>query len=121
MSWCPIHDPAIDSALGLFGIDDVPLVTEIHAGLTSLSDDANALVQLGLADSYGVLENGLLYEFVLRQDLKFSDGSPLTASDVKWSWERALKMSGTAGRARDVFGLIDGASAVIDGARLRSC
>ncbi len=115
MNWCPIHDPAIDSALGLFGINNLPLVTEIHAGLTRLSDDVNAPVQLELADSYGVLENGLLYEFVLRQNLKFSDGSPLTAGDVKWSWERALKMSGNAGRARDVFGLIDGASAVIDG------
>ena len=115
LSWCPIHDPAIDSALGFFGINSVPLVTEIHAGLTRLSDDANAPIQLELAESYSVLENGLLYEFVLRQDLKFSDASPLTASDVKWSWERALKLSGTAGRARDVFGLIDGASAVIEG------
>ena len=115
MSWCPIHDPAIDSALGHFGINSVPLVTEIHAGLTNLSNDVNAPVELELADSYGVLENGLLYEFVLRQDLKFSDGSPLTASDLKWSWERALKMSGNAGRARDVFGFIDGASAVVNG------
>ena len=115
MTWCPIHDPAIDSSLGLFGIDHLPLVTEIHAGLTKLSDDVNAPVQLELADSYDVRENGILYEFVLRQDLKFSDGSPLNASDVKWSWERALGLSVTAGRAMDVFGLIEGASAVIDG------
>ena len=115
MSWCPIYDPAIDSALGPFSIDGVPLVTEIHAGLTRLSDDVNAPVQLELADTYDVLENGLLYEFVLHQDLRFSDGSPLTASDVKWSWERALEISRTAGRARDVFGSIEGAQALIDG------
>ena len=115
LSWCRIHDPAIDAALGAFIIESAPLVTEIHAGLTKLSDDANTPVHLELADSYDVRENGLLYEFVLRQDLKFSDGSPLTASDVKWSWERAINLSETAGRARDVFGLIDGARAVIDG------
>ena len=36
---------------------------------------------------------GLEYEFVLRNDLKFSDGSALTSGDFKWSWERALKKS----------------------------
>ena len=115
MSWCPVHDPGIDSALGFFGIDYVPLVTEIHAGLTRISDDVNAPIALELADSYDVQENGLLYEFVLKQNLKFSDGTPLTAGDVKWSWERALKKSSTGGRARDVFGLINGVESVIEG------
>ena len=32
MSWCPVHDPAVDSALSVFfSLSDVPLVTEIHA------------------------------------------------------------------------------------------
>ena len=114
LNWCPIHDPAIDPALTRFSVVSVPLVTEIHAGLIKLSDDVNAPVQLELADSYEVQENGLLYQFILRQDLKFSDGTTLTSSDVKWSWERALKKSLTGGRARDVFGLIQGAEALID-------
>ena len=42
MSWCPVHDPAVDSSLQFFSLADIPLVTEIHAGLTKISDDANS-------------------------------------------------------------------------------
>ena len=110
--WCRIADPAIDGAIEGFGITDMPLVTEIHAGLMKFSDDPNAFVQLELAESYGIQENGLVYEFILRNDLKFSDGTPLTASDVKWSWERALKKSYLGGRGSDIFGLIEGAETI---------
>ena len=47
--------------------------------------------------------------FELRDGLKFSDGSPLTALDVKWSWERAFLRANGYGRANDVFGSIVGA------------
>lgn len=112
---CGIPDPAIDGAAEQAWIDDPLIVTEIHAGIFALSDDPNSPVQLELAESYDVREQGLLYRFVLRQDLKFSDGSPLTASDFKWSWERALRISLPGGRARDVFGSIQGAKAIVDG------
>ena len=55
---------------------------------------------------------------MLRNDLKFSDGSPVDSSDFKWSWERALKKSISGGRAQDVFGLIEGADAVLSGREL---
>ena len=115
MSWCQIPDPAIDGAVEASSINHLPLAPEIHAGLFKLSDDPNAPVQLELAASYDTRENGEVYEFLLRQDLKFSDGSPLTASDVKWSWERALNKSVIAGRARDVFGFVEGVDAVANG------
>lgn len=112
---CSIADPAIDGAAEAMWIDDPSIVTEIHAGLFKLSDDPHQLVTLELVSSYEVREQGLLYEFVLRSDLKFSDGSPLTASDLKWSWERALRKSIPGGRARDVLGQIEGAQAVTEG------
>ena len=112
---CAIADPAIDEAVERLTIDDPIIVTEIHAGLLKLSDDPNAPVQLELAASYEVQEQGLLHEFVLRQALKFSDGSALTASDFKWSWERALRKSLPGGRARDVFGSVEGAEAIAEG------
>ena len=115
MMGCTSPDPAIDGATLLRSIERLPLVTEIHAGLMSLNDDPNSPVEFNLAESYEVLEQGLVYEFKLRQGLKFSDGSPLTAKDVKWSWERALKKSVTAGWARDVLGPVVGSGAVIDG------
>ncbi len=115
MTWCPSPDPAIDDAYQRFALNSPPLVTEIHAGLTQIVDDPAAPIELALAESYQVDESGLEYEFTLRNGLKFSDGSPLTSRDFKWSWERALKMSIVSGRARETLGLIEGADAVVSG------
>ena len=40
-----------------------------------------------LAESVDVSKDGLVYTFVLRQGVKFSDGKPLTAEDVKFSFD----------------------------------
>ncbi len=110
---CPPPDPAIDTASVRFDFSSPSLVTEIHAGLTRIVNDSTSPYALELADSYNMSADGLEYEFVLRNDLRFSDGSPLTAGEFKWSWERALKKSDAGGRARDMFGLVEGADAVI--------
>ena len=41
-----------------------------------------------LAESWSAGEDGLSYEFVLRKDAKFHNGDPVTADDVKFSFER---------------------------------
>jgi peptide/nickel transport system substrate-binding protein len=41
-----------------------------------------------LAQSWSSSEDGLTYEFVLRQGAKFHNGEPVTAEDVKFSFER---------------------------------
>jgi peptide/nickel transport system substrate-binding protein len=41
-----------------------------------------------LAESWSVSKDGRLYEFVLRNGVKFHDGEPVTAEDVKFSFER---------------------------------
>ena len=41
-----------------------------------------------LAESWSATEDGLSYEFVLRKDAKFHNGDPVTAEDVKFSFER---------------------------------
>ena len=41
-----------------------------------------------LAESWEESEDGLVYEFKLRPGLKFHNGDPLTAEDVKFSFER---------------------------------
>ena len=102
---CGIPDPAIDDASELRSSTDFVLVSEIHAGLMEIAPSTNDIVP-ALVESYSLGENGVTYVFNLRKDLKFSDGSPLTAVDVKWSWERALRESTTTSRANDVFGSI---------------
>jgi peptide/nickel transport system substrate-binding protein len=44
------------------------------------------------AESYEITESaeGLLGTFHLRQDLKFSDGSPVTANDFKYAFDRSM-------------------------------
>ncbi len=41
-----------------------------------------------LAESWTVSKDGLAYEFVLRQGVRFHNGDPVTADDVKFSFER---------------------------------
>jgi peptide/nickel transport system substrate-binding protein len=41
-----------------------------------------------LAESWTVSPDGLVYEFVLRKGVKFHNGEPVTAEDVKFSFER---------------------------------
>src|SRR5436190_15999210 len=41
-----------------------------------------------LAESWTVSKDGLVYEFVLRPGARFHNGEPVTADDVKFSFER---------------------------------
>src|SRR3989475_5843304 len=41
-----------------------------------------------LAESWSVSPDGLVYDFVLRKGVKFHNGEPVTAEDVKFSFER---------------------------------
>ena len=41
-----------------------------------------------LAEAWTISKDGLIYEFMLRKGVKFHDGSPVTAEDVKFSFER---------------------------------
>ncbi len=110
---CGIADPAIDIASNLRGPKNFVLVSEIHAGLTRILHPTNEAVP-AMAESFSVDGNGTIYDFRLRKDLKFSDGSPVTAVDIKWSWERALRKATETSRANDVLGSISGASEVGD-------
>ncbi len=47
----------------------------------------------GVAESWQVMDDGLRYRFKLRQDAKWSNGEPVTASDFVYSWRRMLAPS----------------------------
>src|SRR5262245_62907000 len=42
----------------------------------------------GLAESWSVSPDGLVYEFALRRGARFHNGEPVTAEDVRFSFER---------------------------------
>ena len=85
---------------------DVQLLLQLYAGLTRLDEDGEPYPSL--AESWTVNDDGRTYTFRLREDLTFSDGSPLRAEDVRRSWLRVLDPA-TASSAPDVLSIIDGA------------
>ena len=55
--------------------------------------DENAKVQLDLAESYTVSEDGTVYQFKIRPDAKYANGKQVVAGDFVASWKRALDPS----------------------------
>lgn len=47
-----------------------------------------------LAESWEIAEDGMSVTFNLRQGATFHDGTPVTANDVKWSFDRAVSIGG---------------------------
>lgn len=91
---------------------DVQLLLQLYAGLTRLDETGEAYPSL--AAGWSVSDDGLTYTFELRDALAFSDGTPLTASDVRRSWLRLLDPA-TGAIAPDVLGLIVGADQRLSG------
>ncbi len=81
----------------------------LFRGLVRLMPDMQIVPDL--AEGWQISADGTVYTFTLRADLKFADGSPLTAQDVKDSWEYAARPgtgSPTVGTyLGDIIGLTD--------------
>lgn len=57
-------------------------------GLVEIDDEAKPVPEL--ATKWRISDEGATYVFDLRPGVKFHDGMPVTAADVKWSYEAAL-------------------------------
>jgi ABC-type transport system substrate-binding protein len=79
----PTLDPHQVSDVASAGI-----LVEIYSGLVTLSTDLT--VEPDLAEGWEVSDDGLTYTFTLRRNAAFQDGKRVTASDIKYSLERAL-------------------------------
>lgn len=91
---------------------DVQLLLQLYAGLTRLDETGEPYPSL--ASGWEISADGLTYEFAIRDGLTFSDGTPLTADDVRRSWLRLLDPA-TAATAPDVLSVVAGASAHLAG------
>ena len=121
-------DPRAGGVFRLLGVDPTTLdpalttdstsyelVVELFGGLMRLTDDPNQPIVLDLAESFEVSQDGTVYRFILRENLVFSDGTPLTASDVKWSWERAALPETGSPIVKEFLGDIVGINDIVDG------
>ena len=77
-----------------------------------VQDNGGTEIVPSLCTGYTPSEDGLTYTFTLREGVVFSNGSPLTASDVQYTFERLL----TAGGVNDDVPLeVAGAEALKNG------
>ena len=76
-------DPAKSTALAESNVE-----LALFEGLTRLDDKEQP--QPAAAKSWDVSPDGTEYTFHLRDDLKWNDGTPLTAHDFEYAWKRVL-------------------------------
>lgn len=83
--------------------------------LVEMENDENGEMQIlpSLAESWELSDDGRTYTFHLRKDVAFSNGSPLTASDVQYTFTRLLTHPGSCNR--DIVDGILGAEALMNG------
>ncbi|RUU11972.1 ABC transporter substrate-binding protein [Mesorhizobium sp. USDA-HM6] len=68
-----------------------------------LSDTSK--VKGDLAESWSVSDDGLTYTFKLKPGMKFASGNPITAADVAYSFERAIKLDKSPAFIINQFGI----------------
>ena len=101
-------DPALNSA-----VDGGNMLLHAYECLLIVGEDGT--LQPGQAESYEVSEDGLTWTFHLRDGLKWSDGSDLTANDFVYSWKRVCDPEVAAPYAETVLGMVKGYDEAIDG------
>jgi len=65
-----------------------PVLMNCYEGLMTYDADNNLVP--GVAESYTVSDDGTEYVFTLRDGLKWSDGTDLTADDFIYAWTRVI-------------------------------
>jgi ABC-type oligopeptide transport system substrate-binding subunit len=64
------------------------IISQLFSMLVELSPEADVLPDV--AQTWEVSEGGRKYVFYLREDARWSDGTPLTAEDFAYAWRRVL-------------------------------
>lgn len=91
-------DPAMT-----YGLTEGTVQLQLFEGLTRL--DEKGVVQPALAEKWEISPDGQTYTFHLRQGIKWSDGTPITAKDFVYSWLRVLDPALGSGNAYMLFNI----------------
>ncbi len=91
----PTLDPHLSGDTTSAGV-----VVEIFSGLVALNTDLQLVPDV--ADRWEISQDGKTYTFYIRDNARFHDGKPITASDFKWSLERAASPD-TASPVADTY------------------
>mgnify|MGYP003291813200 FL=1 len=101
-------DPALNSAS-----DGGCMI--LHSFECLLTVDESGALAPGQAESWEVSEDGLTWTFHLREGLKWSDGTDLTANDFVYSWKRVCDPMTAAPYAETVLGMVEGYAEAVEG------
>lgn len=104
-------DPQLNSA-----VDGAIMLNHMFEGLMKWADDGkgNAELVTGQAASYTVSDDGLVYTFTLRDDIKWSDGQTVTANDFVYAWQRLVNPT-TAADYNYMIEMVQNASEIMAG------
>jgi len=101
-------DPAISSEMSSH-----LYIMQIFNGLVRFNEKLEPIPDL--AENLTISPDGKTYTFFLRRDARFHDGKPVTASDIKYSWERACNPATGSQTASTYLNDIVGAADVLSG------
>lgn len=88
------------------------LTYDLFEGLTTENEKGDIVP--GIADKWEVSKNSLIYTFHIRNGAKFSDGSPITAEDVVFSFQRLVDPK-TASPYSDIISMVKNAKQIATG------
>ena len=101
---------AIDDIISIdpaeaFELSTAEVTANSYNLLVRLNPDKTSEVVNELADSWTISDDKLTYTFKLKPGLKFASGNPITAEDVAYSFERAVKLDKSPAFLLTQFGL----------------
>ncbi|MCF1493214.1 ABC transporter substrate-binding protein [Agrobacterium vitis] len=88
-----------------FEISAAEVTGNTYDTLVKLNIADTSTVAPGIAESWSASEDGLTYTFKIKSGIKFASGNPITAEDVAYSFERAVKLNKNPAFILQQFGL----------------
>lgn len=98
-----VGEPRFVNPLLALSDADRDLSALTYAGL--MGYDANGALTPVLAERYDISEDGRTYTFVLRENVKFSDGTPVTAEDIVYTVQKTQDPELKSPRLSDFAGI----------------
>lgn len=90
-----------------------PVFSNCYVGLVRYNTDCELVP--GCAESWDVSDDGLVWTFHLVKGMKWSDGSPVTANDFAFAWQRVLTADFGASGAYMIYNYIANAESYYKG------
>jgi oligopeptide transport system substrate-binding protein len=98
VSW--LNPPTLDPTMA-WDTTSAMVIGLLFNGLLELSPEMEVVPSV--AQSWEVLEGGRKYIFQLRDDVQWSDGTPVTAGDFEYAWKRVLDPATESPSASKLF------------------